>query len=74
MPGLEKQLRLEGETDGAHADIRRGWRIKIKEDKGSSFWLRIYQDVSQQTCYQCSCLGWGKEPHGLSTACKYHVV
>ena len=79
VPGPESELRLEGDADGVDAKISRGWRIKVKESSDqisshASFWLRIYEDISPSTCYQCSCLGWGKEPHGLTTCSKYHFV
>lgn len=73
VPGLVSHLRLEEDVPDAECSIVRGWKIKMKTDDGS-FWLRIYEDRSQSTCYQCSCLTWGAAPRGLATASKFHIV
>ena len=36
-------MKLEGETDDARCDIAHGWRIKVKEENHSSFYVRVYQ-------------------------------
>ena len=75
VPGVLSHLRLEegGDTawsgSSSSVSIIRGWKIKLKREDGSS-WLRIYEDVSQSTCYQCSCLNWGDAPSGLATSRK----
>ena len=73
VPGLLSHLKLEEDVPDAECNIVRGWKIKMKTDDGS-FWLRIYEDRSQSTCYQCSCLRWGAAPRGLATTTKFHVV
>lgn len=73
VPGLLSHLKLEEDVPDAECSIVRGWKIKMKTDDGS-FWLRIYEDRSQSTCYQCSCLGWGAAPSGLATTSKFHIV
>lgn len=73
VPGLLSHLKLEEDVPNAECSFVRGWKIKMKTDDGS-FWLRIYEDRSQSTCYQCSCLGWGAAPRGLATTSKFHIV
>lgn len=73
VPGLLSHLKLEEDVPDAECNIVRGWKIKMKRDDGS-FWLRIYEDRSLSTCYQCSCLRWGAAPCGLTTTSKFHIV
>lgn len=73
VPGLLSHLKLEEDVPDAECSIVRGWKVKLKTDDGS-FWLRIYEDTSQSTCYQCHCLRWGAAPCGLATASKFHLA
>ena len=74
IPGIEQSVRLEEDVDGSECTIQRGWRIKIRDASAGSFYLRVYEDINQCTCYQCSCLGWGHSPQCLKTCTKFHVV